>query len=179
VDSWTSVIEGRESERADGGRGEGGSPGERAISGRTTHVRVSACNLMISSRNFDDGGSAGTRAGRAETGDRSERERVRERERGGGGRGSATRGAKRETRRNARPEERTSKRARGRELVGAGAFPLANSRPRRTERQRDRARDQHERERKRAWGRETRRGRGRGRTRNKRKDARPGARDGT
>jgi len=32
VDSSTSVIEGRESERADGGRGEGGSPGERAIS---------------------------------------------------------------------------------------------------------------------------------------------------
>lgn len=26
---------------------------------RTTHVRVSACNLMISSRNFDDAGSAG------------------------------------------------------------------------------------------------------------------------
>lgn len=81
---------------------------------RTTHVRVSACNLMISSRNFDDAGSTG----------RGDRGRGRE---GWGGAGDG----------NARPEERTSER--GRELVRAGAFPLANSRARdgRRERQRD------------------------------------------
>lgn len=58
MDSSTSVIEGRKSERAGEDRGEGGSPGE-GPSVRTTHVRVSACNLMISSRNFDDAGSTG------------------------------------------------------------------------------------------------------------------------
>lgn len=49
MDSSTSVIEGRESERAEGGegereasvRGEGGSPGERAIS--ANDVRACEC----------------------------------------------------------------------------------------------------------------------------------------
>lgn len=72
---------------------------------RTTHVRVSACNLMISSRNFDDAGSTGR-----------------------GGPGKWKRGARGKREMVKRPEERTSER--GRELVRAGAFPLANSRAR-------------------------------------------------
>lgn len=107
MDSSTSVIEGRESERA-GDVEVKGSRRERGPSVRTTFVRVSACNLMISSRNFDDAGSAG----------RAERGRGRER---GGWDGRERRGRCR----NARPEERTSER--GRELVRAGVFPLANS----------------------------------------------------
>lgn len=83
------------------------------------HVRVSACNLMISSRNFDDAGSTGR-------GDRG-----RGSEDGGEPKGEGVRDG------NARPEERMSER--GRELVRAGAFPLANSRVRdgRRERQRE------------------------------------------
>lgn len=40
VDCWTSVIEGRKSERA-GGRGKGGSPGERVIS--ANNARACEC----------------------------------------------------------------------------------------------------------------------------------------
>lgn len=103
---------------------------------RTTHVRVSACNLMISSRNFDDAGSAGRGEWRREAREREEGEpglAKGESEQGGGGR-------------NARPEERTSEC--GRELVRAGAFPRANFRVRdgggeeRGEKQRECDRDQ-------------------------------------
>lgn len=90
---------------------------------RTTHVRVSACNLMISSRNFDDAGSTGRGDRRGDRGRGSED--------GGEPRGEGVRDG------NARPEERMSER--GRELVRAGAFPLANSRVKdgRRERQRE------------------------------------------
>lgn len=98
VDSSTSVIEGRESERAEGVAVKG-TCRERGPSVRTTHVRVSACNLMISSRNFDDAESAGR--GPAKEGDRRERKRIRGELHGGEG----------DERRNGRPEERTSQRA--------------------------------------------------------------------
>lgn len=108
----------RSQERKSRGSRVKGVRQERGSSVRTTHVRVSACNLMISSRNFDDAGSTGRgekegREGRTWSG----------REKGEEGRW-----------RNARPEERTIER--GRELVRAGAFPLANSHARDREKER-------------------------------------------
>lgn len=85
TNSSTSIIEREGRER--GRRAE--RRGHRSAS--TTHVRVSACNLMISSRNFDDGNWNGGENGEKERTARGdeERETDRDRERGRKGEGTA------------------------------------------------------------------------------------------